>query len=138
MNASCLWKHRCLKCWQKYNEKVLVSAADNSEFVVKKKTITIFNVKNHIKADKLDKHRKIEMKFWTWMKMIKDERYSNHLEYGNFVYYLSHVCIPTLREILFVDFDRPIFPVAEEGGLVQTVACIDPSCKQAQWMPSFP
>lgn len=30
------------------------------------------------------------------MKMIKDERYSNHLEYGNFVYYLSHVCIPTL------------------------------------------
>lgn len=49
----------------KNNEKVLVSADDNSEFAVKKKTITFFNVKNHIKADKLDKHRKIEMKFWT-------------------------------------------------------------------------
>lgn len=49
----------------KNNEKVLVSADDNTEFVVKKKTITIFNVKNHIKAGKLDKRKKIEMKFWT-------------------------------------------------------------------------
>ena len=70
--------------------------------------------------------------------MIKDERYSNHLEYGNFVYYLSHVCIPTLREILFVDFDQLVLPVAEEGGLVQAVVCIDPPCEQRQRMPSLP
>ena len=39
---------------------------------------------------------------------------------------------PHSREILFVDFNRPIFPIAEEEELMQTVARIDPSCKQAQ------
>lgn len=47
----------------KHNEEVLVPVDDNGEIIVKKKTITIFNVKNYLKADNLDKHRKIKMKF---------------------------------------------------------------------------
>ena len=48
----------------KHNEEVLVPVDDNGELIIKKKTITIFNVENCLKADKLDKHRKIKMKFW--------------------------------------------------------------------------
>ena len=71
----------------KHNEEVLVPVNDNGELIVEKKTITIFNVKNYLKADKLDKHRKIKMKFWTLMKMIRGKRYSIRLENGDFAYY---------------------------------------------------
>ena len=43
----------------KHNEEVLVPVNDNGDIIVKKKTITIFNVNNCLKGDKLDKHRKI-------------------------------------------------------------------------------
>jgi len=71
----------------KHNEEVLVPVDDNGNIIVKKKTITIFNVTNYLKADKLDKHKKIKIKFWSLMKMIRGKRYSIRLENGTFAYY---------------------------------------------------
>lgn len=71
----------------KHNEEILVPVDDDGNFIVKKKTITIYNVRNYLKADKLDKHRKIKMKFWSLMKMIRGKRYSIRLENGKFAYY---------------------------------------------------
>lgn len=39
------------------------------------------------KADKLDKNRKIKMKFWVLMKIIRGKRYSIRLENEDFAYY---------------------------------------------------
>ena len=71
----------------KHNEEVFVPVDDNGNIIVKKKTITIFNLTNNLKADKLDKHKKIKIKFWSLMKMIRGKRYSIRLENGTFAYY---------------------------------------------------
>lgn len=41
----------------KHNEEILVLVNDDGNFIVKKKTIIIYNARNHLKADELDKHR---------------------------------------------------------------------------------
>lgn len=75
----------------KHNEEALVHINDNEELIIEKKTITIFNVKNYLKADKLDKHRKIKMKFWTLMKMVRGKGYSIRFENGKFAYYSCRI-----------------------------------------------
>lgn len=71
----------------KHNEEVFVPVDDNGNIIVKKKTITIFNLTNNLKSDKLDKHKKIKIKFWSLMKMIRGKKYSIRLENGTFAYY---------------------------------------------------
>lgn len=75
----------------KHNEEVLVPVDNNGDIVVKNKTITIFSVNHYIKADKLDKHKKIRIKFQMLMKMIQGKKYSIQLENGNFDYYSCRI-----------------------------------------------
>ena len=57
------------------------------EIIVKKKVITIFNPQNYVKADICDKHRKVKMKFWTLLKMIRGKRFNIRLENNSSSYY---------------------------------------------------
>ena len=64
----------------KHNEEVLVPVDNNGNIVVKNKAITIFSVNHYIKANKLDKHKKIKIKFQALIKMIKGKKYTIRLE----------------------------------------------------------
>lgn len=71
----------------KNNEEILVPVDENNEIIVKKKVITIFNPQNYVKADICDKHRKVKMKFWTLLKMIRGKRFNIRLENNSSSYY---------------------------------------------------
>lgn len=71
----------------KNNEEILVPVDENNEIIVKKKVVTIFNPQNYVKADICDKHRKVKMKFWTLLKMIRGKRFNIRLENNSSSYY---------------------------------------------------
>ena len=53
------------------NEEVLVAVDDNWNFLVKDKTITIYNSTYGLEADKLDKHKKVLITFWDLLEHTK-------------------------------------------------------------------
>ena len=71
----------------KYNEEVLVPVDENNEIIIKKKVITIYNPLNYVKADICDKHRKVKMKFWSLLKLIRGKRLNIRLENNSYSYY---------------------------------------------------
>ena len=48
----------------KHNEEVLAAVDDDWNFIVDKKTITVFNPEYGPEADRLDKHKKVLIHFW--------------------------------------------------------------------------
>ena len=46
------------------NEKVLVAVDENDNYIVKNKTLTIYDLSYKVEADKLDKHKKVSVPFW--------------------------------------------------------------------------
>ena len=64
------------------NKEVLVAVDDDWNFIIDKKTITIYDAAYTLEAEKLDKHKKILIKFWDLLEHTRDKdmklRLMNH------------------------------------------------------------
>ena len=71
----------------KHNDEVLIPLDESGEILVKEKTVAIYNAGNPFRADRLDKHKKTQMKFWEFMEAIQGKSYCIRLENSSSSFY---------------------------------------------------